>query len=86
MYIFPSAQKYIDSVVNSGLGSGITHGFYCLFIPDPLNSFSVRELHLVNECSFALSHKFLAFKSLCSFQGVGYSPIDLLVWPSKYFF
>lgn len=46
---------------------------------DPLNLFSVRELHLVNDCSFALSHKFLALKSLCSFQGAGYRPLDLLV-------
>lgn len=74
---------YIYQNVNSGLGGRIMGGFYCLLFSNPLNAFGLRELHLVNYSSFALGHKLLALKCLCSFQGAGNSPMNLLIWPSK---
>lgn len=59
-------------------GGGIAHGFYCHLFSDPLNSFGLRELHVVNYCPFAPGHKLPALKSLCSFQSAGYSPLTCL--------
>lgn len=85
MYRAYTYWKCIEQNVNSRVVE-LHMVFIAIFFFDLLNAFGLRELYLVNYSSFALGHKLLALKSLCSFQSAEYSLLDWLIWSLKRFF